>query len=273
MLGYDQLCPACTEEQQGQHDHTYKPIRQYFSCAEDEGRVSESAFHMGFEIEVANVGAFMDHQVMSHVIREKYGSTRVYCVHDGTINQSTGYDGTEIVTHPFTWQDYKAKLKTWDDLLLFLRSKGYKANLCGIGFHVHTTKAAWGSFQIYKLMEFVYENPKFIQDIAQREENEYCQFDPRNLDPKVAKLKKNTQPNHYGTVNLNNGNGQASNTIEFRMFQGSLEPLYFHKNIEFVRAIYKYTRDYRDMTPKGFIMFVTKNRREYPCLNEFLKGI
>ena len=51
----------------------------------------------------------------------------------------------------------------------------------------------------------------------------------------VAKDKKNRKADHYATINLNSTNGrEAAKTIEFRMFQGTLEPLFFHKNLEFV---------------------------------------
>jgi hypothetical protein len=59
------------------------------------------------------------------------------------------------------------------------------------------------------------------------------------------------------------------------MFQGSLEPLYVYKNIEFVYACYKFTQVGRDMTKKAFLDFIRSRRREFPCLNEFLnmKGV
>jgi hypothetical protein len=182
-----------------------------------------------------------------------------------------------VVSHPFTWEDYKEYSYKWDEMLIYLREKGWKANFKGVGFHVHTTKAAWGSFQIYKLLQLIYRNKDWACIVAQRKPTSYCVMNDSDFDEAVlvAKNKKNRGRDHYSAINLNNGNGSASKTIEFRMFQGSLEPLFFHKNIEFTRACYQYTRNFRDMSIGGYTSYVRKNIREYPCLNEFfnMKGL
>jgi hypothetical protein len=194
-------------------------------------------------------------------------------VHDGTIERGCGRQGMEIVTHPFTWQQYRKEgIDRWDKVTLFLRKKGWKANLPGIGFHVHTTKAAWGTHQIYKLLKFIYGNLQFIEKIAQREPNKYCLIDPKDYDEAVlvAKDKKNRIPEHYGAINLNQKNGASANTIEFRMFRGTLEPLMLHKNIEFVHACWKFTREHTIMTSGNFQIFLNDYRKMYPCLVEFI---
>lgn len=272
------LCQACKEEEKGLHQYYYKPIRLHFQSAPKEGRVSENAFHMGFELEVARYKSFVDIEPMCYLIKERYGKEYVYCIHDGTIERGCGYPGMEVVTHPFTWQEYKTNgIDRWTDLCLYLRSKGWKANMKGIGFHVHTTKAAWGTHQIYKLMKLIYGNKSFVTKIAQRKANEYCTMSSADFDEAVlvAKDKKNRQADHYGAINLNKGNGSSSTTIEFRMFQGTLEPLYLHKNIEFVKACYDFTRTHVTMKKKDFQAFIKNNRRLYPSLNEFItmKGV
>jgi len=269
----DHVCPACAEEDQGMQPYYFKPMRLYFQTGISEGVVTEGAFHMGFEIEIAMRYSNIDQNSMTHLLKEKFGKNRIYCMHDGTIESASGYSGLEVVSHPFTWQYYKEIAYKWDEMLIFLRLKGWKANFPGVGFHIHTTKAAWGSFQIYKLLQLIYKNKEWACVIAQRKPTTYCTMNSRDFDEAVlvAKDKKNRKPDHYSAINLNNGNGTASKTIEFRMFQGSLEPLYFHKNIEFVRSCYQYTKNYRDMSIGGFTAYVNKNIREYPCLNEFLK--
>ncbi|GAG07984.1 unnamed protein product, partial [marine sediment metagenome] len=183
--------------------------------------------------------------------------------------------GIEVVTHPFTWQKYNLEKEKWDTLLLYLRKRGYKANFPGIGFHVHTTKAAWGNSQIHRLLKFIYGNKSFILQIAQREPNQYCVMDNKDFDEAVlvAKDKKNRSRDHYSTVNLNNGTGQSSETVEFRMFQGTLEPFYLHKNMEFVHACWNFTREYVHTDVRAFNIFVGAHKKMYPCLFEFMKGV
>jgi hypothetical protein len=271
-----QICPACAEMEQGLNQHTFKPLKLRWMRDPHEGTVSDKAFHMGFELECAQYSSFVSVDAMCHLTKDKIGKEYVYCVHDGTIERGCGRPGMEVVTHPFTWQDYKKRgADRWDDLCLYLRKKGWKANLKGIGYHVHTTKAAWGTHQIYKLLKLIYKNQKFVIKIAQREPNDYCVMSEKDFNEAVlvAKDKKNRESHHYNAINLNYGNGASANTIEFRMFQGTLEPLYIHKNIEFVKACYDFTREHTatDMTKDKFVNFVWKNKRSYPCLYEFIK--
>jgi hypothetical protein len=265
------VCPSCAEEDQGMQPYYFKPMKLHFKKSMYEGKISDSGFYMGFEIEIAQKHSTIDQQSLTHLLKEKFGKDRLYCMHDGTIQSSTGCHGLEVVSHPFTWQNYKDTSYKWDEMLIFLRSCGWKSNLEGVGFHVHTSKAAWGSFQIYKLLQLVYKNQPWICKIAQRRPTTYCTMSNKDFDEAVlvAKDKKNRKPDHYAAINLNNGNGSASDTIEFRMFQGTLEPLLFHKNMEFVRACFQYTFNFRDMSQQGFEAYVVKNNREYPCLNEF----
>jgi hypothetical protein len=267
------MCSACNEEEQGMMPYYYKPTRFHFKKSPFEGKVSDKGFYMGAELEIARVASQIGQNTMTHLIKDKFGKDRFYGMHDGTIERATGYQGLEIVSHPFTWHDYKNNLSTWDTVLLFIRSKGWRASLKGIGFHLHTTKAAWGTYQIYRLMKFIYENQDFITVIAGRKPTEYCRMrdgDYQNI-VEVCKKKKNKNRDHYSAVNLNTSNGSASNTIECRMFQGSLEPLILHKNIEFVKSCYDFTFKYGEPTYDDYIMHIGKNRRSYPCLNEYLK--
>jgi hypothetical protein len=182
----------------------------------------------------------------------------------------------ELASHPFTWEYYKSRgIHDWDKMCLFLRKHGWKASYPGLGIHVHTTKAAWGTHQIYKLLKFVHDNVHFVQQIAQRGSTQYCDYDyfsdaNRKL---VAKEKKSREEHHYHAINLNNGDsGHPSKTIEFRMFQATLEPLYFHKNIEFTYAVWLFTnvQPMRGLTEMEFIKFVKARRKEFPCLLDFM---
>jgi hypothetical protein len=230
---------------------------------------------MGCEFEIANKSSMLDQNSLVHLVKEKFGKKRFYGMHDGTIERATNYTGLEIVSHPFTWHDYRNNINTWDDFLLYIRSKGWRANLPGVGLHIHTTKSAWTTYQIYRLLKLIDNNNDIVIMIAQREPTEYCRMSPADQQEiaKVCKEKKNRTPDHYSSINLNTSRGTPSNTIEFRMFQGTLEPLLFHKNVEFVKACYEYTRNYSKPDGTEFMQYVVDNRRIYPCLTEFLKGI
>ena len=281
---YDSLlCKACREEAKVYHkDYRYKPVKFHFHSWEREA-ITKNTMFMGWEIEVANYNEDRDaygkeHQNMRVIksIKDKHGNNMLWAMYDGTIQKSTGMPGFELVSHPFTWNFWNIKGKDMlDDILLKLRTNNIRANAHGLGFHVHTTKSAWLTFQIYKLFKFVYNNESFINLIAQREPNRYCNYEDSPYIAKVAKDKKNYQRTHYGSINMNKSDGTASDTIEFRMFQGKLEPLYVHKNIEFIYACYLFTLSDANMNVESFLRFTNSHVSLFPALNEFLrmKGI
>jgi hypothetical protein len=267
-------CPVCTEEFAGIQTYSYKPLRPRFQKAPTEGKVTKAAFHMGFELECAPHHSFIPNEAMVHLVKEEVGRDKIYMMEDGSIGQASGERGMEIASHPFTWEFYKKHgYKDWDKMCLFLRKHGWKASYKGLGIHIHTTKAAWGTHQIYKLFKFIHDNEVFIQRIAQRGQNMYCSYE--NLGPNVrkavAKSKVQLDEHHYNVINLTNGeSGLPSKTIEFRMFQSTFEPLYFHKNIEFTYACYQFTRSEKEMTEQKFKSFLHRHRRDFPCLYDFL---
>jgi hypothetical protein len=269
-------CAVCKAEYTGLNDYNYKPIKQRYHIAALELKQKKSKpLFFGFELEVESGNSRLENrEVMAHLVKEKIGSRYVYCVTDGSL-----HNGIEIVSYPFTWDWYKKEggIDKWNKLLLFLKQKEWGADKypnCGI--HIHSTKAVWTSFQIYKLVQFIYNpiNRSFIYDVAGREPNRYCQITETDTMSavKIAKDKKNVNASHYNLLNLNNKAGSNGHTIEFRMFKSTLEPLYFHSNIEFVQAIYNFTRDNakKHMTDKHFLSYINGFKGQYPALIENL---
>jgi hypothetical protein len=236
---------------------------------------------LGFELETESANSEIDRVSMAHLVKEVIGKDYIYSMKDGSL-----VNGIEVASFPFTWDWYKEVGKDkWTELLLFLKDKGWRGDKPGeghsntVGFHVHTTKAAWSKLQIYKLIQFMYNpiNRKFINTIAGRPPMTYCKVSNIDYDNSttLAKNKKNVDENHYNMVNLNKKSDttKGGKTIEFRLFKGSLQPLIVHKNIEFIQAIFCFTRDYakKNMFKDDFIRYISENKKEYPCLSEFIR--
>jgi len=262
----------------GVQDYNYKPLLPRFQKAPTEGKVTKNAFHMGFEVEIAPRCSFLGPDALIHMLKDHIGKDKIYGMEDGSISEACGgQQGMEIASHPFTWEFYKKiGYKDWDKMCLYLKDKGWTGKYNGLGIHVHTTKAAWGTHQIYKLLKFVYENQSFICFIAQRPPTNYCRYDMLDGRTRLKTAKDKHQldngNNHYDAINLNNGDtNTVSKTIEFRIFQSRLEPLYFHKNIEFTHACYQFTRQSNRMTQSSFEDFMLREQRTYPCLFEFMR--
>jgi hypothetical protein len=271
-------CRSCDEDLRLVHDHTYRPFNIRYLKGSKEGSVSKKALRLGVEIEVENTNSHIDRNAMAAIVKEKYGYDWLYCVHDGTIA-----GGTEFVSYPFTWQHFLENRELWIDFFLLLQKHGWKvSDRCG--FHVHTTKDAWTSYQLYKLCKFIYtkENHPFIIKIAERKFNSFCQVksmrdsssgnlntcnDSTNL-AKIAKLKGSLDPHHYNAINL-----RSSRTVEIRIFKGVIEPWYFFKNVEFVKALYDYTLQFpaSKMTSKDFQAHILSNKKKYYYLRTFIE--
>ena len=274
-------CNACIEEDHGLQTYDFKPMRRVFHYSTNEKNINkETSLFLGFELETEAANSSVGRETMAHLVKQVVGKDCVYCMKDGSL-----YNGIEIASFPFTWDWYKKVGKDkWTELLLFLKDKGWRGDLPGeghpnsVGFHVHTTKAAWSNLQVYKLIQFVYNptNRKVMDIIAGRKPMTYCVISHEDFDRSVmlAKDKKNVSKNHYNMINLNkkSNTNEGGKTIEFRMFKGSVEPLIVHKNLEFIKAIFEFTKDHskKEMLDFKFAKFIAKNKKEYPCLFEYL---
>lgn len=281
VFGPNSVCPACSEIFTSVHRHAYSPLRMNFQKSKLEGKVTDKTLYFGFELEIESNGSWVSsREAMADILKHQAGVDRVYVVADGSLSH-----GVEMVSHPFTWAKWKEDQDHWASVLRFAKNKGWESDFGGVpgrtvGMHIHTSKAAWGTFQLYKMMSFMY-NPRhrsLLTLVGQREPNQYCRFSSEDRDymKQLAKEKRNMESTHYNVVNLNDKRSYTMSgggaTVEFRLFSGTLEPLHFFKNIEFVYAIYCFSRDKsrKQMTEGEFLKYLRLNRRTFPALAEFI---
>lgn len=157
---------------------------------------------------------------------DPYFADKAYLKHDGSLNA-----GVEIVTNPITFAEQQA---FWTpEKFDFLEKEGfisYSAEHAGI--HIHVSKSSISALQLAKIIKFIYskDNRPFIKKIAQREEKQYAEFSERKS---CAYVKRGQgMGNKYTAVNL-----APRDTVEFRLFRGTLNHRAFHKNLEFVHAL------------------------------------
>jgi hypothetical protein len=243
--------------------------------------IPENKLLYGFEIEVENLGDKVDDRWRPRQTRNELankcldflGKDECYCVHDGSLRMSPEGAGLEIVTQPRSWQLYKEQKEKFTDFCLKLREWGCQSYRPGTaGFHAHMSKAAFTRLHLYKFIDFLLKSSTsdFRKAIAQRGGNDYTRFHGNDVKDtkKFAKDKYNPSGDRYSAVNLTN-----KDTVEIRIFRGTLEPLWFHKNIEFLHSLYRFSRDNRlqDMIVYKYICYILENRNEYRCLIDFIK--
>ena len=239
------------------HEYDYRPRPHFFG---------EGKYHFGFELEVES--NHDSRREGAEYVINRLGS-HAYLKRDGSLN-----NGFEIVTHPHTLDEYQKKFN-WS-CMNGLSERGYRSwhtRTCGL--HVHVSRTAFGvvkkredvlKAQSHELrfIKLIYDNQRQIQRLAGRSSS-YAKFnDKGNL---AARVKYGTQDDRYEAVN-----SQNSETLEVRVFKGSLKPARILSAIELVHASVEYTRDLkvtgsnRALQWIKFVRFVADNETTYPNL-------
>lgn len=251
------------------HSYSYKPSPFFFGSGK---------YHFGFELEVEARGNGLYDG--ASLVQDALGG-HAYLKEDGSLN-----DGFEIVTHPHTLETYHREFD-WN-ILEGLKQKGYRSwNTSTCGLHVHVSRTAFGdgnpwSYNIpsaqrsqlilkkqsheLRFMKLIYDNQRQVERISGRTSTRYASFGDKGQ--LVQKVKRGIQENgRFSAINTEN-----DDTIEVRVFKGSLRKERVLSAIEFVHASVEYTRDIK-VTSKNhalswlkFTGYVATNAELYPNL-------
>ena len=251
------------------HNYSYRPSPFFFG---------EGKYHFGFELEVESRGN--GRYSGAQIAQDTLGG-HAYLKEDGSLS-----DGFEIVSHPHTLEKYHSDFN-WG-VLGKLQSNGYRSwNTRTCGLHVHVSRTAFGNGDPWdyrvpqnqrsqmilkrqshelRFMKLIYDNQRQVERIAGRSNNNYATFqDKGNL---VRKIKQGYQESgRYSAINTEN-----DDTIEVRVFKGSLRKERVLSAIEFVHASVEYTRDIKVSSKNHalswlkFTGYVASNAELYPNL-------
>ena len=245
-------------------NYGYKPQPTFFKVSENDN------VYLGIELEVERGDSSTRHDDMAKMIDRDF----LYFKTDGSLD-----NGFEIVTHPMTISYIKKHKNVWADILNQLRSNKYRSydtRTCGM--HIHISKNAFTTWHLYRFMKFFVDNADFVTKISQRKienldrwaaltDNPHDSYKEYTQDRLMYKAKKKSgNDKRYLAVNLQN-----DKSVEVRIFRGTLNDSSFFKNIEFVQALFDYTKSITeaDMSLKSFLSFI-KDNNEYPYLRKFI---
>jgi hypothetical protein len=178
--------------------------------------------------------------------------------------------GFEIVTQPTDLIEHK---KMWNPFF-DKRPENLKSfNTTSCGLHVHCSRKPLSLLTIAKIVVFVNgpENKSFVETIAGRGACRYCAIKKKNYG--IVKTNVVSQRNErYEAVNLCN-----KDTIEFRLFKGTLKRESFFKAIEFCDSLVKFcmTANYSVVycrSKENYIAYVESHKKDYPHLNAFISA-
>lgn len=224
----------------------------------------------GIELEVGCDRGFSQDrcaEVMADALDSSGTPITEYAVfkHDGSLADCNGF---EIVTRPDCPSVHK---RIWEvalsDPKVPRHMSSFNNGKCGI--HIHVSRAPLSELWVGRLLVLVNDpaNRALMRTIAGRNGNTYTVYDDNK---KLRHGRWGCSLSRYESLNTG-----RRNTIEFRMFRGTLYKSSFLKNIEFVQAALEFTRpaarSLRDVNqPSAFLDFVSKSRKDYPNLFQFL---
>ena len=198
--------------------------------------------HMGFELEVESMdnSVYDNASAVNNVLAR---DNRGFLKQDGSLS-----DGFEIVTQPHTLEEYMTNFPWY--LVDDLRRNGFRSwdtDTCG--FHIHVSRKAFGwqrrgefnrgkyEAHLVRFTKLIYDNQRQVRIIAGRNSRRWAAFDDKGR--LFDKVKTGYQANsRYSAVNVAN-----TDTIEIRVFKGSLNVNRLKACLQFVASATEYTRD------------------------------
>lgn len=223
-------CYCCEE-----HYHEDSDIYDYHGFSDWEKQTLENEnppFCIGFELEVENTHHNYDNNDLARFAKNTYP---VICSRDGSID-----DGFEIVSHPLSYNyivENQNKLKYMLEELSNRGCESHNPGTCGLHFHVTHPHNDDIINRIILIMEtYKQELIAFSRRTTEQIEN-WCKFLSDVTHEGDCKslyfIKKNKETStRYMALNLTN-----YNTIEFRIFRGTLKFDIFMATVELVNNI------------------------------------
>lgn len=210
------LCDQCyarSDQPRAINDYYYKPTPIFYGGGPR---------YFGVELELDGAGELSSNAERILALANTVGE-RVYCKHDGSLD-----DGFEIVTHPMSL-DYHQKGLPWTAMLREVVAMGYtshQARTCGL--HVHVSRSAFGDPEkvqdpcIARILFFFEKNWEELLKFSRRTETQLKRWAARygyKEQPMdiLDHAKKGYGGGRYSSVNLQN-----YDTVEFRIFRGTL---------------------------------------------------
>lgn len=227
-------CQDCWDNMDhGIHEYSYKPYPDFYGS---EKECFPSPLYMGVELEVDDGDDRQDSASNVTFISDD----KVYCKSDGSLD-----DGYEIVSQPMTLPYHKS-IMPWEGIMKQALKDGFRSHdtdTCGL--HVHVSREALGTSLdtqdkvvaniVYIVENFWNEFVKFSRR-TQSQLNQWAKsyLAKSNSVEETDKKVKGSAFGRYFAVNLQN-----TDTVEFRMFRGTLRYETFIATLEMVHHICK----------------------------------
>jgi hypothetical protein len=277
-------CDSCSDANGNRivHDYNYRPDAIFHSTDKNE------RLFFGIEIEVE---AGKNYELASMRAHQLEGIDLAYLKSDGSLNH-----GFEIVTHPMSHDFFKNEAQELWNTLEELRTqdpykvRAWDTNTCGLHIHISRTGFSSGS-HMHRFLNLVYSNQDFYEKLAGRSSEQWAKFSDimvndyardrhgniieddhgfaRTVTTRTFKRKLGYRgSDRYSAVNTNN-----SETLEMRIFRGSVNSETIKAQLDLAHASVEYTRTINAndvingaLTTDSFMWYIFQHEELYPHL-------
>jgi hypothetical protein len=195
--------------------------------------------------------------------------------HDGSL-----HNGAEFVSHAFTleaWHFIQDSVTQGFRALLNAGLRAHDTTTCGL--HIHVSRNFFTSEEaISNLIIFVEKNWYDLTIFARRKESTYarrplntssCTLSRDSFEEYIIKQDKKLYAKfgteRYAAVNLRN-----SNTIEFRFFKGTLNPVTFYATLQFISNLIHLMNEISILQAFSTSIQDVLSYRKYPELEKYV---
>ena len=201
-------------------------------------RIADNMLKFGMEIEVENNGGTGNNE-MARMIRDKFPHLELVFEEDGSLDS-----GFEIITQPMTMSYIREHKEDFKELCEMLSKHDFVSHNAGsCGQHIHFSRCFFEDNDdkyVGNLLAFFERYKNEIYKFSRRDGTRWCSWvsDNAGYDKKYYKSSKIL----YDYAKSNTGHGVAINlehseTIEIRVFRGTLKYETMMSNFEFVNAL------------------------------------
>jgi hypothetical protein len=199
-------------------------------------------------------------------ITKVLGDDWIFVKHDGSIvqNDTSLAHGIEIVSAPANIEIHRERWLKLEDSPYFKHLRAWDTKSCGM--HVHVSRDSLTALQIGRIAHFVGhdDNQKFIRKVSGRTCEQYAKLQSLPITSGIRKIG-----GKYEGIRLN-----LEETIEFRIFRGTIRYRHIIRNLEFVNAICDFcspaARSFAEARNHNeFLQFIANSRSQYPLFAEW----
>ena len=209
-------------------------------------------FGVELEVEVANGGRPEDVARGINAVVNVNGrkGSPIFFERDGSLTS-----GFELITQPMSLpvqREFWTRALTAPDVWRSVRS--HRTSTCGL--HVHVSREGLTNLTIARAVTFIHDprNDAFVQALARRYNTGFCKYVEKDLST------AHTSHDRYEALNIT-----GRETIEFRLFRGSLKSDAVVAALEFSHALLEFcAREQLDATGLNARAFLTWCLRELP---------